>query len=60
MNKKKNRKDYVFEDKNGETLVKNPGQIDGNDFSINGNISSVQKEESFPNVKVPCPKLSSL
>ena len=32
--KKFNRKDYIFEKKNDETLIKLPGQIDGKAFSI--------------------------
>ena len=32
--KKFNRNDYIFQQKNGETLIKKPGQIDGKAFSI--------------------------
>ena len=36
FNKKKlNRADYMFADKTGEELIKNPGQINGLDFQIN-------------------------
>lgn len=32
--KKLNRADYMFSEKTGETLVKNPGEIDGLEFAI--------------------------
>lgn len=36
FNKKKlNRADYMFADRTGEELIKNPGQINGLDFQIN-------------------------
>ena len=32
--KKLNREDYMFRDKTGEELVKNPGDVNGLDFMI--------------------------
>jgi len=34
MKKKLNKKDFIFDSKSNETLIKNPGQINGIDFVI--------------------------
>ena len=34
MSKKRNRQDFIFEKKKGETLIKKPGDLNGSDFCI--------------------------